>query len=84
MLTIELPCESLAVDFASHLAWVSSVHRQHNLCKCTYLGDMQLLEEHMCIISFCNDKYCSVVSPRLDDTFMASQTILFEMELFFI
>ena len=35
-------------------------------------------------VSVSNDMCCNVASPRLDGTFMASQLILFEMELFFI
>ena len=44
-LTIDSPYESVAVDLESHLAWVSSDHKQHNLCKCSYLrGRIKNLE----------------------------------------
>ena len=36
----------MASNLVDGLAWVSSVCRQHNLYKCSYLSDMQLLGAH--------------------------------------
>ena len=89
MSTIKSPYESLAVDFASNLAWFFFQFADDTIYACGHNPrHMQLLGALVHNFLLFRAAIIRVVallqSYRLDGTFMASRSILFEMELFFI